>query len=85
MADFFQNLMQMLALPQYGLSTVFVVAFLSATLLPLGSEAAVYGLLVLNPQLFWPTMAVATIGNTLGGGIQLVDGVGRAQGGGKSA
>ena len=85
MADFFQNLMQMLALPQYGLSTVFVVAFLSATLLPLGSEAAVYGLLVLNPQLFWPTMAVATIGNTLGGDIQLVDGVGRAQGGGKSA
>ena len=76
MADFFQNLMQMLALPQYGLSTVFVVAFLSATLLPLGSEAAVYGLLVLNPQLFWPAMAVATIGNTLGGAFSWWMGLG---------
>ena len=76
MADFFQNLMQMLALPQYGLSTVFVVAFLSATLLPLGSEAAVYGQLVLNPQLFWPTMAVATIGNTLGGAFSWWMGLG---------
>lgn len=76
MADFFQNLMQMLALPQYGLSTVFVVAFLSATLLPLGSEAAVYGLLVLNPQLFWPTMVVATIGNTMGGAVSWWMGLG---------
>lgn len=67
MADFLHSLMQWLALPQYGLSTVFVVAFVSATLLPIGSEAAVYGLLVLNPSLFWPAMLVATVGNTLGG------------------
>lgn len=76
MADFLQNLMQMLALPQYGLSTVFVVAFVSATLLPLGSEAAVYGLLVLNPSLFWPTMLVATVGNTLGGAVSWWMGLG---------
>ena len=76
MAEFLQNLMHLLALPQYGLSTVFVVAFLSATLLPLGSEAAVYGLLVLNPSLFWPTMAVATIGNTLGGALSWWMGLG---------
>ena len=56
-----------LALPQIGLSTVFVVAFVSATLLPLGSEPAVYGLVRLNPHLFWPAIAVATVGNTLGG------------------
>ena len=68
--------MHMLALPQYGLSTVFVVAFVSATLLPIGSEAAVYGLLVLNPQLFWPTMAVATLGNTLGGAVSWWMGLG---------
>lgn len=67
MADFLHSLMQWLALPQYGLSTVFVVTFVSATLLPIGSEAAVYGLLVLNPSLFWPAMLVATAGNTLGG------------------
>ena len=61
------SLLQALALPQYGLSTVFVVAFVSATLLPLGSEPAVFGLLKLNPDLFWPAILVATAGNTLGG------------------
>ena len=58
-----------LALPQFGLSTVFVVSLVSATLLPLGSEPAVFGLVKLNPDLFWPAVLVATVGNTLGGGI----------------
>jgi membrane protein YqaA with SNARE-associated domain len=39
----------------------------SATLLPLGSEPAVFGLIKLNPDLFWQTIVVATVGNTLGG------------------
>jgi membrane protein YqaA with SNARE-associated domain len=56
-----------LALPQFGLSTLFVVAFVSATLLPVGSEPALYGLLRLNPDLFWSAIFVATAGNTLGG------------------
>jgi membrane protein YqaA with SNARE-associated domain len=58
-----------LALPQFGLSTVFVVSFISATLLPLGSEPAVFGLVKLNPDLFWSAIGVATIGNTLGGAM----------------
>jgi membrane protein YqaA with SNARE-associated domain len=62
-------LLRLLALPHYGLSTVFVIAFVSATLLPLGSEPAVFGLVKLNPELFWPTMAVATLGSTLGGAL----------------
>jgi membrane protein YqaA with SNARE-associated domain len=62
-----QSLLHALALPEYGLSTVFVVAFVSATLLPLGSEPAVFGLVKLNPSLFWPAIVVATVGNTLGG------------------
>ena len=61
------SLLETLSLPQYGLSTVFVVAFVSATLLPMGSEPAVFGLVKLNPDLFWPAIAVATVGNTLGG------------------
>ncbi|MDO5626295.1 MAG: YqaA family protein [Pseudomonadota bacterium] len=61
------SLLAALALPAYGLSTVFVVAFLSATLLPGGSEPVVFGLIQLNPALLWPTIAVATVGNTLGG------------------
>ena len=64
-----EQLLVLLALPQYGLSTVFVVSFISATLLPLGSEPAVFGLVTLNPQLFWPTILVATAGNTLGGAL----------------
>jgi membrane protein YqaA with SNARE-associated domain len=62
-----ESLLGLLALPKFGLSTVFVVAFVSATLLPLGSEPAVFGLIKLNPQLFWPAILVATLGNTLGG------------------
>jgi len=59
----------LLALPRFGLSTVFVVAFVSATLLPLGSEPAVFGLVKLNPDMFWPAVLVATAGNTLGGAV----------------
>jgi membrane protein YqaA with SNARE-associated domain len=64
-----QTLLGALALPQFGLSTVFVVSLISATLLPLGSEPAVFGLVKLNPTMFWPAIAVATLGNTLGGAI----------------
>lgn len=56
-------------MPQVGLGAVFVIAFVSATLLPMGSEPAVFGLVKLRPDLFWPVMAVATLGNTLGGAV----------------
>jgi len=59
--------LQWFALPQVGLGAIFVVAFVSATLLPLGSEPAVFALAKLNPELFWPAVGVATLGNTLGG------------------
>ena len=63
------HLLVLLALPKFGLSSVFVVSFISATLLPLGSEPVVFGLVKLNPALFWPTILVATAGNTLGGAV----------------
>jgi len=69
METWLQQLLGLLALPAYGLSTVFVVAFLSATLLPMGSEPAVFGLIKLNPELFWPAILVATVGNVLGGAL----------------
>jgi membrane protein YqaA with SNARE-associated domain len=62
-------LLAALALPKYGLTTVFVVALISATLLPMGSEPAVFGLVKLNPELFWPAVLVATAGNTVGGAV----------------
>ena len=67
MHDWINHLITLLALPQYSLGTVFVVSFVSATLLPLGSEPVVFGLIQLNPELFWNVIAVATLGNTLGG------------------
>jgi membrane protein YqaA with SNARE-associated domain len=69
MEAWLESMMTLLALPKFGLSTVFVVAFISATLLPLGSEPAVFGLIKLNPDLFWPAVLVATAGNTLGGAL----------------
>ena len=69
MEAWIEHLITLMALPQYGLTTVFVVSFISATLLPLGSEPVVFGLIKLSPELFWPTILVATVGNTLGGAV----------------
>ncbi len=57
------------SIPQVGLTGVFVVALVSATLLPMGSEPAVFALVKMQPELFWPAIGVATLGNTLGGVI----------------
>ena len=62
-----QSLIGWFSLPANGLSTVFVVSFASATLLPIGSEPAVFGYVKLNPDQYWVVVAVATVGNTLGG------------------
>ena len=69
MEAWLHGLLATLALPRYGLSTVFVVALVSATLVPMGSEPAVFGLVKLDPDLFWPAVLVATAGNTCGGAI----------------
>ena len=69
MEAWIHSLLVALALPEFGLSTVFLISLISATLLPLGSEPAVFGLIKLNPDLFWPAILVATVGNTIGGAI----------------
>jgi membrane protein YqaA with SNARE-associated domain len=69
MEHWLASLLAVLALPRYGLSTLFVAAFVSATLIPVGSEPVLYGLLRLNPDLFWSAIAVATAGNTIGGAL----------------
>ena len=50
-----------------SLGALFVSSFLAATLLPGGSEAVLFGVLKLHPDLFWPALGIATLGNTLGG------------------
>ena len=79
MTEWIDALLVALALPRFGLSTVFVVALISATLLPMGSEPAVFGLVKLNPELFWPAVIVATAGNTMGGAISWAMGYGTHQ------
>ena len=69
MPEWINHLLDLLSLPQYSLSTVFVVSFISATLVPLGSEPVVFGVIQLNPDSFWPVVLVATAGNTLGGAV----------------
>src|ERR1043165_824517 len=60
-------LLKVIAAPTVGLTSVFLIAFVSATLLPLGSEPAVFAVVKANPAMFWPVILVATLGNTLGG------------------
>lgn len=53
--------------PDAALSGLFVSAFLASTLLPGGSEIVLAALVAQAPAMFWPAIAVATVGNTLGG------------------
>jgi membrane protein YqaA with SNARE-associated domain len=76
MPDWLSSLLHWLAMPEAGLGALLVVSFVSATLLPVGSEAALFGLLKLNPELFWPAIAVATVGNTAGGALNWFIGAG---------
>ncbi|WP_144630428.1 YqaA family protein [Bordetella genomosp. 13] len=69
-----------LALPEVGLSAIFVVSFVSATLLPLGSEPAVYAYVKVSPDMFWPAILVATLANTLGGVVNYAMGLGAHRG-----
>ncbi|MBD8529712.1 MULTISPECIES: YqaA family protein [unclassified Massilia] len=62
-------LLKVLAAPTVGLTSVFVIAFVSATLVPLGSEPAVFAVIKANEAMFWPAILVATLGNTLGGAV----------------
>ena len=50
-----------------SLWTLFVSSFLAATVLPGGSEVVLFGVLKLHPGQLWAALAVATLGNTLGG------------------
>ena len=53
--------------PDTGLWSLFISAFVSATILPGNSEIVMVAVLAKFPNLFWETIVVATIGNTMGG------------------
>jgi membrane protein YqaA with SNARE-associated domain len=62
-----QWLLSWLAVPEVGLTSAFLISFISATLVPLGSEPAVFAVVKADASQFWAVIAVATVGNTLGG------------------
>ena len=53
--------------PAYGLWGLGLYSFLSATVLPGGSEVALFALLRQDASLFLPALIMSTVGNTLGG------------------
>ncbi len=72
-------LLTVLAIPEVGLLSVFVISLVSATLLPLGSEPAVFAVVKANGALFWPAILIGTVGNTLGGLVNYGMGLGTRQ------
>jgi len=74
-----QYLLDALSLPSVGLGAIFVISALAATILPFGSEPIFVAYLALKPELFWLTVGVATVGNSLGGFITYWMGVGAHQ------
>jgi len=60
-------LLELLRAEQGSLWAMFVVAFLAATVLPVGSEPVFVALVRMHPEQVAATIGVATLGNTLGG------------------
>lgn len=59
--------MEWLFSPEASLWSLLLASFLAATLIPLSSEAALFAVLKMHQDLFWPAIGIATLGNTLGG------------------
>ena len=76
MAEWLNHLLQFFSLSSVGLPAIFVVSFVSATLLPMATEPVLFGFVKLNPDLFWVAIVVATLGNTLGGMVTYFMGYG---------
>ena len=50
-----------------GLAGLFAASFIASTIVPLSSEAVLFGFLKLYPGEILPAVLLATLGNTLGG------------------
>ena len=53
--------------PGTELTLLFLVSFLAGSIVPVSSEAILFGVIKLDATLFWSALASATVGNTLGG------------------
>ena len=66
--------METLFSPGGSLAALFAAAFVAATVAPFSSEAALFAVLKLHPDLFWIAVFIATAGNTAGGMVTYVMG-----------
>lgn len=62
-----ENTLSNLLSPEGGLAGLFAASFIASTIVPLSSEAVLFGFLKLYPGEILPALALATLGNTLGG------------------
>ena len=62
-----QAFLQVISMPWVGLTSIGIMSFLAATLLPFSSEAVFFAYLVEFPEKVLPLIVVASVGNTLGG------------------
>lgn len=65
--EFLPSSVTTLLTPEAGLIGLFVSAFISATVLPGGSEALLFAWVKFHQDELWPAFAVASLGNVLGG------------------
>ena len=79
MEAYLNDFLVWVSLPLVGLPAVFIVSLVSATILPMGSEPALFAYLKLNPDMFWLAILVATLGNTIGGMIDWLMGYGASK------
>lgn len=59
--------MDTLLSPAGSLASLTAAAFLAATVVPFSSEAVLFAVLRAHGDLYWPALALATLGNTAGG------------------
>lgn len=57
-----------------SLWSLFFGSLIAATLIPVSSEVMLFAVLKMHPEMFWPALAVATAGNTLGGMVTYATG-----------
>ena len=76
MEHYFIAFLDWFGMPSVGLPAVFLVALISATLMPMGSEPVLFAYVSVNPSMLWPAIVVATVGNTIGGMVNWSLGLG---------
>ncbi len=70
-----ESFFKIISSPEAGLLGLFLTAFLAATFIPVSSEAVFAAFLILNPQYHIQALAIASIGNSLGGVLMFYTGL----------